>query len=788
MPEKNEISHRDQPVENNPDIIDATHEGDYRLQENKEGIFEFIKKEKVKDKEKIESENLEQQSELQKNQEMSAKEATQTILERNVILIDPFNEYIEREIGGNHDVRGDFLIDGSPIVSQEYVLALPERIQAFLANGRIAMPPNLHVYNEGKGSKPHMAVRNVENSVALRGIRFYGMDGKYQWGPNKQEALQFLLNNIEEDINILSEIAQMDIEKREDWLTKIALWDYVRNDLYAAYYLKRCQQAIENNGDEDSTKNLENALEEASTGYFDTVSLRKTSHVSKALPELMQEAKSVIEKLAPFIEKNPNLDTIRAHRELDTPQSLVFAFHLAYNTDKVRDTDLIVVPLYGALDIGQALRYTMKYGDEIMVDVADKQPATKMQEKPIVHILYKIVRRSVSHSETQGTTKLAPSRVVMLDAIDDRIRQKIMEANKILCVDDSAGTFGSREEIKGWIHNTFRKDQSAVQWVVAHAGTRWAAAQNTPYRELVDAEAVFQTPTSKKFKSPAYGGGRNSYMPDAQITESMLRTERTIFSIPELVPIIDTLRQYGIVEAVGYDLYETLVRRPVSRPDRRKALNDLATQIFQIKGYALKAGTYGTITRSVWAQEVNEKRKNHQEIEFISVVQKMVRAVLEYLGRPFDNLVVSDIANTVCQKELEYELSVTVPDEGVLETLDHLNSMGIPQGIYSNTPYPDSWIQKIAEKTELLKFIDPSAIISSSQTGIVKPAPETIYLLAGKLDSAPSKLVFVGNSKADITAAQKAGAICVHRLYPGEFPRVEARLKKWKEFQSRIHT
>ncbi len=48
MPERNEISSEDQPSESDPDIIDATDEGDYKLQENEEGVFEFVKKKKLK--------------------------------------------------------------------------------------------------------------------------------------------------------------------------------------------------------------------------------------------------------------------------------------------------------------------------------------------------------------------------------------------------------------------------------------------------------------------------------------------------------------------------------------------------------------------------------------------------------------------------------------------------------------------------------------------------------------------------------------------------------------------
>src|SRR3989338_6167919 len=45
MPNRNELPREEGPDKNAPEVFDATEKGDYDLQENNEGVFEFVKKE-----------------------------------------------------------------------------------------------------------------------------------------------------------------------------------------------------------------------------------------------------------------------------------------------------------------------------------------------------------------------------------------------------------------------------------------------------------------------------------------------------------------------------------------------------------------------------------------------------------------------------------------------------------------------------------------------------------------------------------------------------------------------
>lgn len=721
---------------------------------------------------------------MHRETETSSADIRNRILQRGSFLLDPFNKYIQSELGEG-DIRGDFLLDGSPIVSQDSLHSLPPPLKLFFVHDRIFLPPVFHGSLSGESPDAPFIIRGVGNKVALRGIKFYGADGKYQWGPDELHALSFLKDNLIDDHEIMDELMKMHIHTRDEYLIKVAAWDYVRNDLSAAYYLKRSQHALAPTADDGKhIELLEAALEAANTGYFDTLILQESHVDGIKLKNDLDKISGFMDKLTLFVNEHSDLDIVRAHRELGNPQALLFAFHLMYETNAVAESDVIIAPLYGAVDIGEALKYLMKYGDTAYEIVSGHPPTRKAVKKPILYLHHKIGHRGKPRSETEGVLKSLATRLMILDATDDSLKNQITQAKSILCVDDSVGTFGSRDELFRWIHGNFGNDKK-MQWVSAHAGIRWAKAQNASPAQIGEAETIVLTPVTARFKKPTYAYG-SAYMPDKLIADMAIRTERTIIAIPELIPVLNKLKKYGVLDGIGYDLYETLVKRTVSRKERRSALHAASAKAFFDKGFTISPDEYGLFSRPIWLEEIDRHAKNNQEIDFHATVGKMVKGVIERKGFIMTIDEADAIANEICQKELEYELAVTVPDKGVLETLEYFAKTGIPQGVYSNTPYPKLWMDKIMVSTGLSDYIGPQQSLFSSDTGIIKPAPETMHLLAGKLDIAPSKMAFVGNSKADIGAAMRGRAIPVWRLFPGENPEIEKRLVRWRLLLSKM--
>lgn len=98
---------------------------------------------------------------------------------------------------------------------------------------------------------------------------------------------------------------------------------------------------------------------------------------------------------------------------------------------------------------------------------------------------------------------------------------------------------------------------------------------------------------------------------------------------------------------------------------------------------------------------------------------------------------------------------------GVKETLATLAAHNLPMALVTNKPTPF-----VAPLLQSLGIVDHfSLIIGGDDVVAKKPHPAPLFLVLGKFGLLPGELVFVGDSRNDIQAAQAAGCPCIGLTY-----------------------
>ncbi len=98
----------------------------------------------------------------------------------------------------------------------------------------------------------------------------------------------------------------------------------------------------------------------------------------------------------------------------------------------------------------------------------------------------------------------------------------------------------------------------------------------------------------------------------------------------------------------------------------------------------------------------------------------------------------------------------TKPYDGIIDMLKTFKTKGFKQAIVSNKI--DGAVQELNEiffKNYIL------AAAGESQSVRKKPAPDSVFAVLKKLNSAPATAVYIGDSEVDIQTAQNAGLPCI---------------------------
>lgn len=97
----------------------------------------------------------------------------------------------------------------------------------------------------------------------------------------------------------------------------------------------------------------------------------------------------------------------------------------------------------------------------------------------------------------------------------------------------------------------------------------------------------------------------------------------------------------------------------------------------------------------------------------------------------------------------------------VKATLAQLAANGLPMGLITNKPTP--FVAPLLTSLGISDYF--SVIIGGDDVVVKKPHPAPLYLLLGKLGLHAREMLFVGDSRNDIMAAQAAGCPCIGLTY-----------------------
>ena len=97
----------------------------------------------------------------------------------------------------------------------------------------------------------------------------------------------------------------------------------------------------------------------------------------------------------------------------------------------------------------------------------------------------------------------------------------------------------------------------------------------------------------------------------------------------------------------------------------------------------------------------------------------------------------------------------------VADTLAALHSKGLPLALVTNKPTP--FVAPLLEALDIARYF--TVVIGGDDVKNKKPHPEPLLLVAERLGLDPAELLFVGDSRNDIQAAQAAGCCSVGLTY-----------------------
>jgi phosphoglycolate phosphatase-like HAD superfamily hydrolase len=712
-------------------------------------------------------------------------DGSRQIRNRALKIIEPVNTYLSAKLATTIEIREHFALDGAVLYKRKDFSQLPPFLNRFFTNDRASCPSALFAYQTSYDDDPSgITVKDMSHYVVLRGSRYYDYDGKYNFGPNEEPAVYLLLNNLAEDAQVAPQLLGGTLpENVPAWLQRIASWDYIRNDLATLYYLKRCQGVLQPQVTDNLILTLiERSVYQANGAYFDALLLRQPHFPADIFSNVVKAAARSREQLVDFIHTHHDLDLIRSHRELASPQALLFAAHLAFNTQLFDRTDIIVAPLFGGLDIAAALQYVGQHGDSIFKDVTGTDVVKTATVFPkIINILPKISLRATFRRP--GQTDHLHNQLDTLDQESAITKQYISNAHKVALVDDSAGTLGTVRNIKNWISGLNPTAEVEVKIATAHSGIRWARQQNTAIAEHLQTESIALAPVTHNLTRRVYHWG-SLYLPDKVITQRALYTDRIIYSNSEIVAIIDQLQRHQIVRGVGFDLYETLVRRTIGNRERRNLLNQHAVAVLQTYGFTITAEDYYQHTAPIWAQAKRTKEASQKEVPYQETLKSMVINICTRKQWPLSNELLTQLVEELYTAEIQLEMETTIVEPETPKILEYIQAQQLPLGIYSNTPYKPSDMLSIMQQTGLSAYFPSQQVLFSSETGLMKPHRETMYLLARNLGIEPKNLVFVGNSFVDIAAAASARAIPVLRFFKNEHSSMQKHIDRWRLFSN----
>ncbi|MDH5532828.1 MAG: HAD hydrolase-like protein [Candidatus Pacebacteria bacterium] len=693
-----------------------------------------------------------------------------------------------------------FLIDGSVKIPFAEFSQLPDWMKKFFLDDRVSRPPSVSVFSDYNDSLEHpevlASVQNNTKDIVLRGGRFWDFDGsKANYGPDGAEAVELLFENINGNMSIINQLINFEPQNEFEWLARIAAWEYIRNDFCAVYYSLKCRIAKVDDASAHELGVIDHALEYISNRYFDSILMFQTDphRGSRELSEIVNNAEEIKSTLSEFV-SDPQFegrDLLRSHREVNNPLSLMNAFRLIYKsdsdsnelsyTDEIKNNDAILAPLYGGIDLAYAFRYALGDGQRYIEQLLDTKLCDDKKFVKVLPVLSKLGSKGVVRSQLSKIDSVIPN-LNSDESVNGRekgwLAKEIPDARSILVIDDSLATGGSAVVFKDWVSEALGHDVE-MELRVIYANLRWSKHQ-CPIEDLMAADPITQTPITRSMKKALYPLG-SRFMPDAVSNHLQQKTKRTFSSLTDAMPEITKMHQKKTIEAVGFDLDDTLILRTVDAKARRIMINHSILRLLNQNGITIDPDLYAERSYKILNRErgLSQTNPNHP-IDMDSCNKE----ILIDLGIT-DKAQLKILAPLMTLEELKVDQKIVIPAPGAREILEELISLGIDFGIFSNSHYLVQHIEQILIAAGIDDLLIDRTLLTSANPGTPqKPDGQAIKNLAKEMGTIVQDLAYVGNSfQTDVVGSTKSGGVSIYIPQPVDaISRAEiTKIKNWKE-------
>ncbi len=291
------------------------------------------------------------------------------------------------------------------------------------------------------------------------------------------------------------------------------------------------------------------------------------------------------------------------------------------------------------------------------------------------------------------------------------------------------------------------------------------------------------------------------------LVEAIVEKDKMPTEIQNLTQILDITRNHPEIEAVSFDMYDTLVQWSSGQEERRDRMDTLAVTILEEKyGITLTEAEFAQISREAWRKRWDEFQAAGNEVKIeetmkwmlddvirlknITHLQDQVQGQSRGVAKLWNRFVTkSEPANNASQLRnqivqdlvkswytVELETACAMP--GALDTLRQLNAMGVKVALTSNASWSGEHIRRVLHKFGLLEYfynfdrnnLDQAAISYSSQMGKMKKPHITDFFHYSwdKLGvSGYDRIIHVGdNPWDDAMGGKNAGANAIQYNNP----------------------
>lgn len=212
------------------------------------------------------------------------------------------------------------------------------------------------------------------------------------------------------------------------------------------------------------------------------------------------------------------------------------------------------------------------------------------------------------------------------------------------------------------------------------------------------------------------------------------------------------------IKAVAFDIDGTLY------PNRRMVFHSIP---FLLTHFSL-------------VKEFNEARKDLRKLENVTDFRK---SQSEILAKRIDKTPeeTSALVDKVFYKRWENIFKRVRPFAGLQDTIEDLKAKGLKLGVMSDFP--------VGNKLNYFAVDGHwDVVMSSEDTGYLKPHTRPFEVLAEKLGCKPEEVIYVGNSyRYDVIGASSAGMKTVYVQWQGkEVPEADLTIRNYRHFSRKI--